>query len=263
MPNRILREGILSSDRVDQLSDGAELFYRRLISVVDDYGRYYASPGTLRGACWPLRPERVTDEAVIEWLIQCSRVGLVQLYLSGRSRFLQVVDFKQQVRAKSKFPDPDNNCTADAEQMLITSRSRISESKTESEAHTQSEPECDRVREMPRKRTAADESGQTSQLWDEFWEKYPLKQRKDFACMEWSSYVTTANENAVLGCLDRYLLSDQVQRGVVMNPDKWLREQHRAKWKGDWPRAPDKSAAIRKPSVADVFDEPIEERSHI
>ena len=40
MPNRIIREGILSSDRVDQLDPPAEVFYRRLMSKVDDHGLF-------------------------------------------------------------------------------------------------------------------------------------------------------------------------------------------------------------------------------
>ena len=68
------------------------------------------------------------------------------IYESRGGRFLQISDFKQQVRSKSKFPDPDINCVSNAEQMLSTSRSRISESKTETEskpvraAHTKNLP---------------------------------------------------------------------------------------------------------------------------
>ncbi len=42
MPTRILREGILTSETVNRLSLGAELFYRKFMPVVDDYGRYHA-----------------------------------------------------------------------------------------------------------------------------------------------------------------------------------------------------------------------------
>lgn len=35
MPSRILREGILTSERVNALAPLEELFYRRLMSVVD------------------------------------------------------------------------------------------------------------------------------------------------------------------------------------------------------------------------------------
>jgi hypothetical protein len=54
MPTRIIREGILTSERVDKLSERAELFYRRLMSVADDYGRYFANPANLRVNCYPV-----------------------------------------------------------------------------------------------------------------------------------------------------------------------------------------------------------------
>ncbi len=52
MPNRIIREGILTSEAVNSLSWEAEVFFRRLLSVVDDFGRltpvrlFYALPCT-------------------------------------------------------------------------------------------------------------------------------------------------------------------------------------------------------------------------
>ena len=54
MPNRVIREGILTSERIEMLGWAEEVFYRRLMSVVDDFGRYYARPALLRAACYPL-----------------------------------------------------------------------------------------------------------------------------------------------------------------------------------------------------------------
>ncbi len=108
MPSRIVREGINSSDRVNALSSLAELFYRRLINVVDDHGRYFGSPATLRTACWPTCPEKVTEKQVFQWLSEClaSDNPLLIAYQSGKSTYIQLTDFRQQVRAKSKFPPP-------------------------------------------------------------------------------------------------------------------------------------------------------------
>src|SRR5690606_33624040 len=61
MPNRILREGILTSPRIAKLGWPEEVFYRRLMSVVDDFGRYYADPGLLRAACYPRQLNKVSD----------------------------------------------------------------------------------------------------------------------------------------------------------------------------------------------------------
>ncbi len=83
---------------------------------------------------------------------------------------------------------------------------------------------------------AADLNGQTSQKFEDFWTRYPRKQHRDAACMEWLSVVTVESEPQVFGCLSRYLASDEVARGAVQNPEKWLYEQHRDGWAGDWPK---------------------------
>lgn len=115
MPTRILREGILTSPRVNSLSFGAELFYRRLMTVADDYGRYHASPATLRGACWPICPDKVTEKQITGWINEClaTDTQLLSVYESGGYKYLQIANFGQQVRGKSKFPDP-----SPAEQLL-------------------------------------------------------------------------------------------------------------------------------------------------
>ena len=117
MPNRILREGILTSARVDELSESAELFYRRLHSKVDDYGRCEAHPELLRTACYPLRVDRVKAKHVIAWLAECEKARLLVVYKAGSKTYLQIVDFRQQVRTESKFPAPDDHlirkCYAD------------------------------------------------------------------------------------------------------------------------------------------------------
>ena len=117
MPNRIIRKGILRSGRVNALSPRAELFYRRLMSVVDDFGRYHAEPATLRSDCYPTRPN-VPLRLIRAWLDECARAGLVVLYEVAGSKFLEYRDFRQQQRAKtSEFPPMPSTCAADAQQM--------------------------------------------------------------------------------------------------------------------------------------------------
>ena len=117
MPNRILREGILTSPRMARLGGWAdEVFYRRLMSVVDDFGRYYADPGLLRAACYPRQLNKVSDSDIGKWLTACVTAALVRVYpASDGESYLQLLDFKQQVRTKtSRFPDPPSTCAADA-----------------------------------------------------------------------------------------------------------------------------------------------------
>ncbi len=126
MPNRILREGILTSEAVNALNWAEEVFYRRLHSVVDDFGRYYASPKLLRAACYPLHIDKVSDSDIGKWLTACVTAALVRVYpASDGKRYLEVLNFKQQVRAKdSKFPQMPvvdtqtiSECVADAQHM--------------------------------------------------------------------------------------------------------------------------------------------------
>jgi len=119
MPNRILRDGILTSERVARLGWDEEVFYRRLMSVVDDYGRYYATPMLIRAACYPLMLDKVSDSNVEKWANACQNAGLIQIYVGqDGKKYIQLLDFKQQLRAKeSKFPDMRSTCVADAMHM--------------------------------------------------------------------------------------------------------------------------------------------------
>ena len=87
MPNRILREGILTSEAVNSLNWAEEVFYRRLHSVVDDFGRYYAAPKLLRAACYPLHIDKVSDSDIGKWLTACVTAALVRVYPAPDGKF--------------------------------------------------------------------------------------------------------------------------------------------------------------------------------
>lgn len=109
MPSRILREGILTSERIASLSWPAEVFYRRLMSVVDDYGRYFGKSMALRAACYPMQLDRVKDSEIEKWLAESQSAGLIRMYDADSQVFVELIDFRQQIRAKkSRFPDPMN-----------------------------------------------------------------------------------------------------------------------------------------------------------
>lgn len=106
MPDRIVRAGILSSEAINTLSWAGEVFYRRLISVVDDFGRYDARPAMLRSQLYPLRVDHVSDSDIGKLLTECVNAGLIRAYqVSGRP-YLEVQKFSQRVRSESKWPDP-------------------------------------------------------------------------------------------------------------------------------------------------------------
>lgn len=133
MPVRLIREGILTSERVDMLSAPAEVFYRRLLSVVDDFGRYYAKPELLLAAMYPLRIGRVRNADIATWIRCAEEAGLVRRYTANDKDYLEVLDFRQQIRSKvSRFPEPPaagamqplSKCLADATQLLTKTKSK-------------------------------------------------------------------------------------------------------------------------------------------
>jgi hypothetical protein len=118
MPNRILREGILTSERVNALGWEAEVFYRRLMSVVDDFGRWTAHAALLRAALYPLKLDTVREANMERLLLECEKARLLRLYVVDGKRYLELQNFRQQVRAvASKFPSPPGECAADAQQV--------------------------------------------------------------------------------------------------------------------------------------------------
>ncbi len=79
------------------------------MSIVDDYGRYFAKPMALRAACFPMQLDRVKDADIEKWLTETVDNRLLRLYDAEGTTFLEMLDFRQQVRAKkSKYPDPIN-----------------------------------------------------------------------------------------------------------------------------------------------------------
>lgn len=132
MPNRILREGILTSPRIAKLGWAEEVFYRRLHSVVDDFGRYFADIGLLRAACYPRQLNKVSDSDVGKWLRACVDAALVRVYQVSGEDYLHVLDFDQQVRAKkSRFPNVPSTCVADAQQVPASAHLDVSVSVDE------------------------------------------------------------------------------------------------------------------------------------
>lgn len=106
MPNRILRDGILTSPRVNELTWESEVFYRRLMSVVDDFGRFPAHPAILRAALYPLKLDTVRETTIERLIAECVKVRLVCLYEVSSKQYLEIQDFKQRTRV-TKYPGPE------------------------------------------------------------------------------------------------------------------------------------------------------------
>jgi hypothetical protein len=122
MPDRLVREKILDSDRVNRLSFGAEVFYRRLMSIADDFGRYEARIPALRGNLYPVRFDDITLRDVEGWLKECVDNELLLLYNVDGRDYIEIHNFRQRLRSmKSKYPPPSaGECLTHGRQMTVT-----------------------------------------------------------------------------------------------------------------------------------------------
>ena len=112
MPSRIVREGINSSRAVSSLSEEAQLFYRTLMLVVDDYGRFEVDLDVIRASCFPRQLDR-WPPLRIETCLTCAvqtltddGTPLIQRYRVASKEYLQINNFNQRVQSKPKFPGP-------------------------------------------------------------------------------------------------------------------------------------------------------------
>lgn len=104
MPNRMLREGLLDSDAVGQVSPGAEMLFVRLMLLADDFGRYDGRVSVICRRAFVNR--RSIDEPMTDgWLAELVAAGLVALYGVPARPYLQIDNFRQRTRAQvSKYP---------------------------------------------------------------------------------------------------------------------------------------------------------------
>jgi hypothetical protein len=106
MPSRLLREGILESTAVNALSFPAEVFYRRLMSVVDDFGRFDGRPAVLRGRLYALKLDTVREADISRWIAECVKAGLIVLYTVDAKPYLLFRKLGTPRAKESKFPAP-------------------------------------------------------------------------------------------------------------------------------------------------------------
>ena len=73
------------SDRLNRVSEGAELLYRRLLEVVDNGGNYFADPSLLLGYIFAHRMSTgLTPKDMMDRMQELVGVGLLDVYADGK-----------------------------------------------------------------------------------------------------------------------------------------------------------------------------------
>lgn len=229
MPNRLLREGILDSDPVNLLSWPEEVFYRRLMSAVDDFGRFDARTAVLKSRLYPLKSDSVRETDIARWIAACVTAGLISLYSTDGRPYLLFKKFKQHVRAEnSKFPPPPPDSDAVHGQCKGTAPAPHVRSESDAESKTNAETETGRVRAW----------------FEKFFEEYPKEKDPDDA---WAAFRELNPGD------DLYQRIVAAMRAMAKS-EEWLKEHGRyiptaAKWlreKG-WKRVRTEAVKAAKP----------------
>ena len=119
MPNRIIKDSICGSEKLNSLSDFQFRLWVGLITYVDDYGRGDARPAMIKGSVFPLR-ERVTVKDIESALHALAGAGCVCLYNVGGKPYLYFPNWEQHQRIQTKrprYPGPED---ADAVSPCVT-----------------------------------------------------------------------------------------------------------------------------------------------
>lgn len=109
MPNRLLKEGIVDSDKINCLSSEAEVTFYRLLVVSDDLGRMDARTAIVRARCFPLKESSNLLSKIEIWLEELAKAGLIVRYVVDGSPYLAIANWDQRVRSSGKYPAPPDN----------------------------------------------------------------------------------------------------------------------------------------------------------
>jgi hypothetical protein len=100
---------------VSKLPEEAQLFFRALLLIVDDWGRCELDIDIIRLQCFPRQLDAwPTDRiekclAATEKALNGSNKPLVKRYGFAGKEYLQVENFGQRIQSKSKCPDPNGS----------------------------------------------------------------------------------------------------------------------------------------------------------
>lgn len=108
------------SDKVNAVSEGAEVLYVRLLAAADDADRYYGDPAMILGKLFTARmaAEQLTAKDISRRLTELESIGLLEHYSAKGTRYIHLLDrfktLRKDVRPQVVFPEPDTEAVTDA-----------------------------------------------------------------------------------------------------------------------------------------------------
>jgi len=239
MPTRLLREGIVNSERMETLTPEAEVLFYRLLVVADDLGLMDARPAVIRSRCFALR-EELPKARIVAWLQELVTAGMVVCYFADGKPYLAIQRWEQRQRSHAKYPTPDGRTFVDATAIDGDMRAAVSTPPSLVSVPPSSVGEvltldgqlhASRARGRDEGRgTRNEERGSRSEgppdgdLFARFWRAWPQKVAKLDAERAFSKLKVDAIflETVLLPAIERSKASAKWREGIIPHPATWL-----------------------------------------
>jgi len=223
MPQRFLKPGITTSDAWNAVSFPAQSLYIRLLTLVDDFGRYDGRLPILHAHCFALRSD-VKPQQTAGMRDELSKSGLIFVYEFDGKEYIQFAKWTERTRSdKSKYPDPPQESAADGS---------ISEQKVASL--------------VPVHRSSS--NGHSHPLvsgdFDAWWKAYPSKVGKDAALKAWKARRDLPPVSEMIEKLEEQKTWAKWLDGFIPNPSTYLNQ---GRWQDEKPQENGNHAAIIDP----------------
>lgn len=106
MPKRLTPDTWIQDESFNSLSLPAEVFFRRLWTLADDYGNFHGEPAALRARVFPMYAADMNLDAITAYVDMCVEAGLLTKYTHGSAQYVHILNFGQQIKSRPKFPMP-------------------------------------------------------------------------------------------------------------------------------------------------------------
>ena len=230
MPDRLINESIRTSEKINSLTWFQEVLFTRLLTAVDDFGRFDARPAILKASLFPLKKD-VTEQTIVDSLDKLAIIGLVNLYEVGGKPYLCLPTWAdhQRVRNKrSKYPEP-----------VICQRSAANCGELpQNAARIQSNPIRIQSESNPNPIQGAGAPAELADFvvenideipFNTFWEMYPRKEGKEYAMKAFSAaMIADIDPETIIAGLRRVIELQwsklpEEEKCYIPKPEKWIR----------------------------------------
>lgn len=202
MPNRVLRDWT-GSETIDQLSEGAEILFVRLIMKADDHGCFYGNPKLIKGALFPLR--NYTEKQILNWINELQKSKVIVVYQVGGKNYVRIENFNQRLRLmRSKYPQPESGQFIEpSNDGHVSDNGRPETKRNEVETESETNPKQESETETP---ADAEPEIMIWPTFEDWWILYDKSRSKSKCEKKWIKIIQVEREK-IMAHTGQYVLA--------------------------------------------------------